>query len=170
MTTKPLFVKLSPNVAHIERMAVAVAEAGADAITAVNTLLGLSVDWRRRKPGLGTVQGGYSGPAIKPVALRCAWACARAVDIPVIGCGGIATAEDALEFLVAGCAAIQVGTASFADPTLPGRVAADMRALLEAEGVASVSELIGSLEDGRKENPQVRSEKGEERPKGVSVR
>ena len=169
-TSKPLFVKLSPNVAHIERMAVAVAEAGADGITAVNTLLGLSVDWRRRRPGLGTVQGGYSGPAIKPVALRCAWACARAVDIPVIGCGGISTAEDALEFLVAGCSAVQVGTASFADPTLPGQVAADIAALLEAEGVASVRELIGSLRDGRQENRQVPSGKGEERPKGLSVR
>jgi len=169
-TSKPLFIKLSPNVSGIERMAVAVAEAGADAITAVNTLLGLAVDWRRQEPGLGTVQGGYSGPAIKPVALRCAWACARAVDIPVIGCGGISTAEDALEFLVAGCTAIQVGTASFADPALPGRVAADMATLLEAEGVASVRELIGSLREGGEENSQVPSEKGEERPKGVSVR
>ncbi len=170
MTAKPLFVKLSPNVAHIERMAVAVEEAGADAITAVNTLLGLALDWRRRKPGLGTVQGGYSGPAIKPVALRCAWACARAVEIPVIGCGGIASAEDALEFLVAGCTAVQVGTACFADPALPGRLVADLQALLEAEGVASVRELIGTLRDGREENPDGRSEKGRERPKGVSVR
>ena len=170
MTQKPLFVKLSPNVAHIERMAKAVEEAGADAITAVNTLLGLAVDWRRRKPGLGSVQGGYSGPAIEPVALRCAWACARAVEISVIGCGGISSAEDALEFLVAGCAAIQLGTASFADPALPGRVAQEMEALLRAERVSSVNELIGTLRDGREENREGRSEKAPKQPKGLSVR
>ncbi|MAB80556.1 MAG: dihydroorotate dehydrogenase B catalytic subunit [Planctomycetes bacterium] len=169
-TSKPLFAKLSPNVAHIARMARAVEEAGADAITAVNTLLGLSVDWRRRKPGLGTVHGGYSGPAIKPVALHCAWACARAVEIPVIGCGGISTAEDALEFLVAGCAAVQLGTACFADPALPGRLVAELHELLRREGIASVGDLIGTLRDGREENLEARSGNGEERPKGIPVR
>ncbi|HEX6885737.1 MAG TPA: dihydroorotate dehydrogenase [Planctomycetota bacterium] len=148
-TRKPLFAKLSPNTAGLGEIARAVEGAGADAITAVNTLLGLALDWRTRRPGLATVQGGYSGPGIKPVALRCAWECARAVAIPVVGCGGIQGAEDALEFLVAGCAAVQVGTASFADPALPGRVAAEMARLLEAEGVASVGELVGTIHDGR---------------------
>jgi len=130
-------------------MARAVEAGGADGITAVNTLLGLAVDWRPGAPGLATVQGGYSGPAIKPIALRCAWECARAVSIPVIGCGGIASAQDALEYLVVGCRAVQVGTSSFADPTLPGRIAADMRALVAEAGQRSVAALIGSVRDGR---------------------
>lgn len=148
-STKPLFAKLSPNVARIGDMARAVEDAGADAVTAVNTLLGMSVDWRRRLPGVATVMGGLSGPAIKPVALRCAWECARAVSIPVIGCGGIASAEDALEFVVAGCAAVQIGTAAFADPTLPGRIAADLGRLLDEAGIATVAELVGTLRDPR---------------------
>src|SRR6185436_7076257 len=92
-TKKPILAKLSPNVSDIGELARAVEGAGADAITAVNTLLGMSVDWRTGKPGLATVQGGYSGIAIKPVALRCAWVCAQAVSIPIVGCGGIASAE-----------------------------------------------------------------------------
>lgn len=149
-TKKPLFAKLSPNTAGLSEIARAVEGAGADAITAVNTLLGLSVNWRTKRPGLATVQGGYSGPAIKPVALRCAWECARAVKIPVLGCGGITSAEDALEYLVAGCAAVQVGTASFGEPGLPGRIAADMARLLAEAGVRRVSELVGTIHDGRK--------------------
>ena len=149
VTGKPIFAKLSPNVSDIAEMARAVEEAGADGITAVNTLLGLSVDWRSGRPGLATVQGGYSGPAIKPVALRCAWAAARAVSIPVIGCGGVASAEDVLDYLVAGCSAVQVGTASFADPALPGRIAEELVGLLESEGVAELRALIGSIHDGR---------------------
>jgi dihydroorotate dehydrogenase (NAD+) catalytic subunit len=148
-TQKPLFAKLSPNTAGLGEIARAVAAAGADAITAVNTLLGLAVDWRTRRPGLATVQGGYSGPGIKPVALRCAWECARAVSIPVIGCGGIQSATDALEFLVAGCRAVQVGTASFTDPALPGKLVREMARLLEAEGVARAQELVGTIHDGR---------------------
>jgi len=144
-TRKPIFAKLSPNVSRIGEMAQAVERAGADGITAVNTVLGMQVDWRTRRPGLHTVQGGYSGTAIKPIALRCAWECARAVKIPVIGCGGIATADDVLEFLVAGCAAVQVGTASFGDPGLLGRLAAQVSALLDSAGVASAAELVGSL-------------------------
>lgn len=148
-TSKPVFAKLSPNVSRIGEMARAVEEAGADAVSAVNTLLGLAVDWRTRRPGLATVQGGFSGPAIKPVALRCAWECASNVSIPVIGCGGIASAEDVLEFLVAGCTAVQLGTASFADPALPGRVAEDVARLLDEAGVEKVTELIGTIHDGR---------------------
>jgi len=144
-TRKPIFAKLSPNVSRIGEMACAVEAAGADGITAVNTVLGMQIDWRTRKPGLHTVQGGYSGTAIKPIALRCAWECARSVRIPVIGCGGIATADDVLEFLVAGCAAVQVGTASFGDPGLLGRLAAEVSAHLDAAGIASAEELVGSL-------------------------
>ncbi len=144
-TRKPVFAKLSPNVSRIADLAVAVEAAGADGITAVNTVLGMQVDWRTRKPGLFTVQGGYSGVAIKPIALRCAWECARSVKIPVIGCGGIASASDVLEFLVVGCAAVQVGTASFSDPGLLGRLAGELEALLDAERIADVRELVGTL-------------------------
>lgn len=142
---KPIFAKLSPNVTRIGEMAVAVESAGADAITAVNTVLGMQVDWRTRRPGLNTIQGGYSGVAIKPIALRCAWECVRAVKIPVIGCGGISTADDVLEFLVVGCRAVQIGTASFADPGLIGRLAGEVEERLEAEGIADVNDLIGTL-------------------------
>ncbi|MSR61480.1 MAG: dihydroorotate dehydrogenase [Planctomycetes bacterium] len=149
VTHKPLFAKLSPNTAQLGEIARAVEGAGADAITAVNTLLGLALDWRTRRPGLATVQGGYSGPGIKPVALRCAWECARSVAIPVIGCGGIQSASDALEYLVAGCAAVQIGTASFSDPAVPGRIAREMGALLSAAGIARVGDIVGTLHDGR---------------------
>lgn len=148
-TRKPILAKLSPNTAGLGEIARAVEGAGADGITAVNTLLGLAVDWRSKRPGLATVQGGYSGPGIKPVALRCAWECARAVKIPVIGCGGIVSAEDALEYLVAGCSAVQVGTGSFAEPELPARIAREMGVLLAQAGVRRVSELVGTIHDGR---------------------
>jgi dihydroorotate dehydrogenase (NAD+) catalytic subunit len=164
-TSKPVWAKLSPNVSRISDMALAVEAGGADAITAVNTVLGMRVDWRTRRPGLYTVQGGYSGTAIKPIALRCAWECARAVQIPVVGCGGIATAEDVLEFLVVGCAAVQVGTASFGDPGTLGRLAGEIERLLAEAGVARVSELIGSLrphaaEDGRSGGAPSRAPQG----------
>jgi len=144
-TRKPVFAKLSPNVSRISEMAEAVEGAGADGITAVNTVLGMKIDWRTRRPGLYTVQGGYSGTAIKPIALRCAWECARSVKIPVIGCGGILTADDVLEFLVAGCAAVQVGTASFGDPALVGRLADEVSSRLDAAGVPTAAELVGSI-------------------------
>jgi dihydroorotate dehydrogenase (NAD+) catalytic subunit len=144
-TRKPIFAKLSPNVSDIGEIARAVESAGADAVTAVNTLLGMSIDWRKRTPRLATIQGGYSGIGIKPVALRCAWSCARAVKIPVIGCGGVASASDVLEFLVAGCSAVQVGTACFGDPAVLARLVSELDALLDEAGVAVVGELIGSL-------------------------
>jgi dihydroorotate dehydrogenase (NAD+) catalytic subunit len=152
-TKRPIFAKLSPNTAGLADIARAAEAAGADAITAVNTLLGLALDWRTRRAGLATVQGGYSGPGVKPVALRCAWECARAVAIPVIGCGGIQSAGDALEFLVAGCQAVQIGTAAFADPALPGKVAREMAALLAEQGIARVADLVGTLRDGRPSGP-----------------
>jgi dihydroorotate dehydrogenase (NAD+) catalytic subunit len=144
-TRKPILAKLSPNVSRIGDIARAVEAAGADGVTAVNTVLGMRVDWRTRRPGLYTTQGGYSGTAIKPIALRCAWECAQSVSIPVVGCGGITTAEDVLEFLVVGCRAVQVGTASFGDPGRLGRLADELARLLDEAGIADVGELIGSL-------------------------
>lgn len=144
-TSKPMLAKVSPNVTDVAEIARACEAGGADGITAINTLLGLAVDWRTGAPGVATVQGGYSGVGIKPVAMRCAWACASAVSIPVVGCGGARTATDVLEFLVAGCTAVQVGTASFGDPGIPGRLADELEALLDAAGVPAITDLIGSL-------------------------
>ena len=144
-TRKPLFAKLSPNVTDIGEIARGCEAGGADAITAVNTLLGMSVDWRSGKPGLNTVVGGYSGSGVKPVALRCAYQCARAVKIPVIGCGGIARASDVLEFLVVGCSAVEVGTSCFSDPANLARLAGEIEALLDERGIAELASLIGSV-------------------------
>jgi dihydroorotate dehydrogenase (NAD+) catalytic subunit len=146
VTTKPIFAKLSPNVTRIADIAVAVEAGGADGITAINTVLGMQVDWRTRRPGLNTVQGGYSGTAIKPIAVRCAWECAQAVQIPIIGCGGIRTAQDVLEFMVAGCSAVQVGTQSFSDPGLLGRLPAELEELLDQANIGAIRDLIGTLE------------------------
>lgn len=139
---KPIFVKLSPNVSFIDELAVAAEAGGASALTAVNTALGMGIDWRSGKPALNTVVGGYSGVALKPIALRCAYQCAQAVRIPIIGCGGIACADDVLQFLAVGCSAVQVGTSSFSDPALLGRLADEVDALLDEAGFAAVSELI----------------------------
>jgi dihydroorotate dehydrogenase (NAD+) catalytic subunit len=143
----PVFAKLSPNVTSIADIARAAAAGGADAITAINTLIGMAVDWRTRRPVLGRTIGGLSGPAIRPVALHMVHQVARAVAIPVIGVGGIATAEDVLQFLVAGASAVQVGTANFVDPACMPRLLAELRALLEREQT-SVRELIGTLRAG----------------------
>jgi dihydroorotate dehydrogenase (NAD+) catalytic subunit len=148
VTNKPLFAKLSPNVTSIGDIAKAVEAGGADGITAVNTLLGMHVDWRTRKPGLAFVYGGYSGVGLKPVAMRCAWVCAKAVQIPIIGCGGISTVDDVLEFLVAGCSAVQIGTANFSNPALMAELPAQLEERLSEAGVASIRDLIGSIEDG----------------------
>lgn len=143
---KPIFAKLSPNVTRIADIAIAAEQGGADGITAVNTVLGMSVDWRTGRPGLNTVRGGYSGRAIKPIALRCALDCAEAVSIPIVGCGGITCAEDALEFLVVGCTAVQIGTANFGDPSVLARLPLELDALLVEAGVGAVRDLIGSIE------------------------
>ncbi len=145
-TSKPVLAKLSPNVTRIGDMAKAVEAGGADGITAVNTLLGLAVDWRTGRPALNTGPGGYSGVSIKPVALRCAWECARAASIPVVGCGGITRAEDVLEYLAVGCRAVQVGTASFSDPGLLARLADEVAALLAAAGFAGLEDVVGRLD------------------------
>jgi len=145
-TIKPVIVKLSPNVTDIVEMARACEEAGADALSLINTLTGMAVDLQKRRPVLANVTGGLSGPAIKPVALRMVWQVARAVKLPVIGIGGIISATDALEFIVAGATAIQVGTASFLDPSAAQTIARDMERYLVENGIAGIREMIGALE------------------------
>jgi len=145
-TSKPLIVKLSPNVTDVVVMAKACADAGADALSLINTLTGLAIDLQRRKPLLANITGGLSGPAIKPVALRMVWQVARAVKLPIIGIGGIMNATDALEFILAGASAVQVGTASFINPSVAQEIAAGMEQWLVENNVASVSSLVGELE------------------------
>ena len=142
---RPLIVKLSPNVARIEPLAETAERCGADAISLVNTFLALAVDARARRPRLGNGFGGLSGPAIKPMALRFVYQAAQAVKIPVIGMGGIASGEDAAEFLVAGATAVEVGTASFWDPAAPARVARELDRFLREQGAGNVRELVGTL-------------------------
>jgi dihydroorotate dehydrogenase (NAD+) catalytic subunit len=141
----PLWVKLSPNVADVVVVGRAAEAAGADALVAINTLRGMAVDAGARRPRLASVTGGLSGPAIKPVALAMVHALASAVRVPVVGLGGIRTGEDVAEFLVAGASAVQVGTASFYDPTAPMRLAADLGRWCRRHGVAAARELIGTL-------------------------
>ncbi len=142
-TSLPLLVKLTPNTADIAGVATAVAAAGADAISLINTLKGMAVDIARRRPLLGNITGGLSGPAIKPVALYMVYEVAGAVSVPVVGCGGITTASDALEFLMAGASAIQVGTANLTDPRAPADVLEGIKKFMEKEGIEDISELIG---------------------------
>ncbi len=144
-TKKPLLVKLSPNVTRIGEIARAAEAEGADAVTAVNTLLGLAIDWRGRRTRLGAGWGGLSGPAIRPVALRMVYECARSVRIPVVGCGGIASAEDVCEFLAAGATAVQVGTWNYVDPTAACRIASELPELLRVAGFGHVRELVGCV-------------------------
>lgn len=143
---RPVIVKLSPNVAAIGPLARAAEESGAAAISLVNTFLGLAIDARTRRPRLGAGFGGVSGPAIKPLALRLVYEAARAVKIPVVGLGGILTGEDAAEFLIAGATAVQAGTATFADPRAPVRIAAELDEFCRREGVDRVASLTGTLE------------------------
>ncbi len=142
-TSLPILVKLTPNTGDIVRVALAVAGAGADAISLINTLKGMAIDTSKRRPLLGNTFGGLSGPAIKPVALYMVYEVAAAVDLPVIGCGGIATASDAIEFIMAGASAIQVGTAGFADPRAPLDVLEGIERFMQEEGIEDISELIG---------------------------
>lgn len=142
----PIVAKLTPNVTSLIPIAQAAAEAGADAVSLVNTFQGMAIDWRRRKPILGNVLGGLSGPAIKPLALRCVWQVAREVDVPIIGIGGIGSIDDVMEFLVAGATAVQIGTANFYNPALSGELASQLDSILEAEGCESVSEIVGSAQ------------------------
>jgi dihydroorotate dehydrogenase (NAD+) catalytic subunit len=145
-TRLPVIPKLSPNVADITLFARVCEEAGADALSCINTLLGLVIDVDARKPRLAFGTGGLSGPAIRPVAVRLAWQAARAVKIPVLGIGGIGSARDALEFLIAGCRAVQVGTANFVDAGVYDRILAGLREHMARHGVADVNELVGTLQ------------------------
>ena len=146
LTQKPLIMKLTPNVTHISEFARAVEEAGADAVSVINTLIGMAVDIRSRKPKLSTVTGGLSGPAIKPIALAKVYEVAQVVKIPIIGIGGIMTAEDAVEFLLVGASAVQVGTANFIDPATGVKVAAGLRAFAETQGLSDVGQLVRAME------------------------
>ena len=144
-TRLPLWVKLSPNVTDITEIARAAADAGADAISLINTVLGMAVDVETRRAELPMRFGGLSGPAIKPIALRMVWQVSQAVGIPVVGMGGIASGRDALEFLLAGAAACQVGTASFADPGACRRIVVEMERYLRRHGIGTAAELCGKL-------------------------
>lgn len=145
-TRKPLIVKLSPNVTDVVAMAVACVDAGADALSLINTLVGMAIDVNTRRPVLANVTGGLSGPAIKPVALRMVWQVARAVKVPLIGIGGIMSATDVIEFLLAGATAVQVGTASFVTPGIAQQIAQDLERWMQDKGVADVRSLIGGLQ------------------------
>jgi len=142
---RPVITKLSPNVTSIVEIAQAAEEAGSDAVALVNTFLALAVDLETRRPRLGNVYGGLSGPAIKPIALRMVHQVATRLEVPVVGMGGIMTGTDALEFLVAGAAAVEVGTANFVDPDAAVRVVAEIEAWCRARGVAAVRDVIGTL-------------------------
>lgn len=143
---RPLMVKLSPNVARIEPLARAAEEAGADGISLVNTFVALAIDARTRQARVGAGFGGLSGPAIKPIALRMVYEAAQAVRIPVVGLGGIATGEDAAEFLLAGASAVQVGTATFWDPSSPARVAAELQRFMSEQNLKCVKDFVGKLQ------------------------
>ena len=143
-TSLPVAVKMTPNTSDIVRIAIAVAEAGADAICLINTLKGMAIDISKRRPLLGNTTGGLSGPAIKPIALAMVYEVAGAVDLPVIGCGGITTGSDAIEFIMAGASAVQVGTASFTNPRAPLDVLEGIEQFMTGAGITKITEIIGA--------------------------
>lgn len=144
-TDAPILAKLTPNVTRIDDIARGAADGGADAVCLINTVLGIAVDWRKRKTMLGNGMGGLSGPAIKPIALRCVHQVARAVDIPIIGIGGIANIDDVMQFLVTGASAVQIGTANYYDPHVSTRLISELPAALSELGASSVPEVIRTL-------------------------
>lgn len=145
ITSLPLIVKLSPNVTDIVVMAKAAVNGGADALSIINTLLGMAIDVHSRRPMLANITGGLSGPAIKPVALRMVWQVAKTVKIPIIGIGGIMNARDALEFVIAGASAVQVGTANFIDPSISVKIIEGIKNYCEKEKIGDIKDLIGTL-------------------------
>lgn len=148
--SRPIIAKLTPNVSDIVAVARAVADGGADAVSLINTIRGMAVDWRRRRPILANDMGGLSGPAIKPLALRMVWETARALpQLPIIGVGGVGNIDDVMEFLVAGASAVQIGTATFYDPTAANRVIDALPAALAEIGASRVSDVVGSLRSNR---------------------
>jgi dihydroorotate dehydrogenase (NAD+) catalytic subunit len=153
VTALPLVVKLSPNVADVRGIAASVEEAGADAISVANTLYGMAISVRQRRPVLSTVSGGLSGPAIKPYALYLVYQVAQEVSVPVVGIGGIMTAQDALEFLLAGAAAVQIGTALLIDPTCWRGIVAGLDDWFRREGVRCLDEIVGVANAGYKRKP-----------------
>ncbi|MBW3598843.1 MAG: dihydroorotate dehydrogenase, partial [Planctomycetes bacterium] len=151
----PVIAKLTPNVTSIATIARAAEDGGADAISLINTVLGMAIDWRRRRPMLGNVLGGLSGPAIKPIALRCVYQAAGAVKTPLVGIGGIATINDVMEFLVAGASAVQIGTANYYDPTVTTRILDQLPAAVAELGAARVSDIVGTLDPRRDPPPSL---------------
>ncbi len=147
----PVLAKLTPNVSDIARIAKAAAAGGADGISLINTCLGMAIDWRRRRPRLGNGLGGLSGPAIKPIALRAVYQVARAVDVPLMGIGGIASLDDVMEFFVAGATAVQIGTANFYHPSVSQQILDALPGALAECGVSSVAEVVGTLEFGSRQ-------------------
>lgn len=145
-TGKPVIVKLSPNVTDITEIACAVESGGADCVSLINTLMGMEIDIRTRKPTLGNITGGLSGSAIKPVAVRMVWQTSKVVKIPIIGMGGIRSAEDAAEFFFAGASAVAVGTANFSNPGVTKKIADGLEKYLQAQGLKNISELVGKVE------------------------
>lgn len=148
--TTPILAKLTPNVTRIADIAVAAAEAGADAISLINTVLGMAIDWKKRRPLLGNVVGGLSGPAIKPIALRCVYQAFQALkskglSTPLVGIGGIATIDDVMEFIVAGASGVQIGTANYYDPTVTMKLASALPGAIHMLGAKSVDEIVGTL-------------------------
>jgi dihydroorotate dehydrogenase (NAD+) catalytic subunit len=141
----PILAKLTPNVTDITVIVRAAAEAGADAVSLVNTFQGMAIDWRRRRPILGNNIGGLSGPAIKPLVLRMVWQVAQTVSVPIVAAGGISSIDDVLEFLVAGATAVQIGTANFYNPSLAGKLVGELDAALAGSGCANVQEIVGTL-------------------------
>ena len=150
----PILAKLTPNVTSIAEVARGAADGGADAVCLINTVLAMAVDWRRRRPMLGNVLGGLSGPAIKPIALRCVHQVHSAVDIPIIGIGGIATIDDVMQFLVSGAAAVQIGTANYYDPTVSMRLLEALPEAVASLGATSVQSIVGTLDASRIAPPE----------------
>lgn len=146
-TKLPLWAKLTPNTGETPDVARAAEEGGADALVVANTILSMAIDIRSRRPKLGNLLGGLSGPSIKPITLRMAYQCAKATNIPVIGCGGISTVEDVIEYLIVGASAVQVGTATFINPTIMVSIIEDLKKYLTAEGIPTVRDLIGTIID-----------------------
>jgi dihydroorotate dehydrogenase (NAD+) catalytic subunit len=144
--TLPIIAKLTPNVTNIQAMAAAAENGGADAISLINTVLGMAIDWRKRRPMLGNVMGGLSGPAIKPIALRCVFQAAQGVAIPIIGIGGIASVDDVMEFLVAGASAVQIGTANYYDPTVSMKVLDALPGAFREAGAQQIADVVGTLQ------------------------
>jgi dihydroorotate dehydrogenase (NAD+) catalytic subunit len=146
LTEKPLIIKLTPNVTHISKFARIVESEGADAVSVINTLIGMAVDIKTRKPKLSTVTGGLSGPAIKPVALAKVYEVAKAIKIPIFGVGGISNVEDAIEFLMVGATAIQIGTMNFVDPSISMKIAKDLENYAHENGISDIGKLVGALD------------------------